>query len=59
MIDKHKELTVTLASNEELTDMSKYYKTKKAFEQHYFGGKPTKIQNNVYHHSITIVKLIK
>ena len=41
VIDKHKDLSVTMASNEDITDMVKYHKTKKAFEPQSFGGKTT------------------
>ena len=37
MIDEHKELGVTMASKENITDMVKYHKTKKAFEPKSFG----------------------
>ena len=30
-----------MASNEDITDMVKYHKTKKVFEPQYFGGKTT------------------
>ena len=41
VIDKHKELSVKMASKEDITDMVKYHKTKKVFEPQYFGGKIT------------------
>ena len=41
VIDEHKELTVKMATKEDITEMVKYHKTKKVFEPQYFGGKTT------------------
>ena len=42
VIDEHKELSVKMASKEDITDMVKYHKTKKVFEPQSFGSKTTK-----------------
>ena len=39
-IDKNKELTVKMATKEDITEMVKYHKTNKVFEPLYCGGKP-------------------
>ena len=41
VIDEHKELSVTLASKEDITDMVKYNKTDKIFEPQSFVCKTT------------------
>ena len=38
VIDKNKELTVKMATKDDITEMVKYHKTKKVFEPQYFGG---------------------
>ena len=38
-IDENKELTVKIATKDDITEMVKYHKTKKVFEPQYFGGK--------------------
>ena len=40
-IDENKELTVKMATKDDITEMMKYHKTKKVFEPQYFGGKTT------------------
>ena len=40
-IDENKELTVKMATRDDITEMVKYHKTKKVFEAQYFGGKTT------------------
>ena len=40
-MDEHKELTVKMATKEDITEMVKYRKTKKVFEPQYFGCKTT------------------
>ena len=40
-IDENKELTVKMATKDDITEMVKYHKTKKVFEPQYFGGKTT------------------
>ena len=57
-IDENKELTVKIATKDDITEMVKYHKTKKVFEPQYFGGKPRRMRNNYCLHSITIVNLI-
>ena len=39
VIDELKDLSVQMASKEDITDMVKYHKTRKAFEPQSFGGK--------------------
>ena len=58
-IGENKELTVKMATKDDITEMVKYHKTKKVFEPQYFGGKPRRIRKNLCLHSITIVNLIK
>ena len=41
VIDEPKELTVTMASKEDITGILKYHKTKKAFEPQYLGCETT------------------
>ena len=38
-IGEHKELTVKMATKDDITEMVNYHKTKKVFEPQYFGGK--------------------
>ena len=38
-IDKNKELTVKIATKDDITEIVKYHKTKKVFEPQYFGGR--------------------
>ena len=40
-IDENKELTIKMATKDDITEMVKYHKTKKVFEPQYFGGKNT------------------
>ena len=40
-IDENKELIIKMATKDDITEMVKYYKTKKVFEPQYFGGKNT------------------
>ena len=40
-IDENKELTIKMATKDDITAMVKYHKTKKVFEPQYFGGKTT------------------
>ena len=59
VIDEHKELSVKMASKEDITDMVKYHKTKKVFEPQSFECKTTENAKLFYHHLITIVNLTK
>ena len=40
-IDEYKELTIKMATKDDITEMVKYHKTKKVIEPQYFGGKNT------------------
>ena len=40
-IDENKELTIKMATKDDITEKVKYHKTKKVFEPQYFGGKTT------------------
>ena len=40
-IYKNKELTIKMATKDDITEMVKYHKTKKVFEPQYFEGKTT------------------
>ena len=40
-IDENKELTIKMATKDDITEMVKYHKTNKVFEPQYFGGKTT------------------
>ena len=40
-IDENEELTINMATNDYITEMVKYHKTKKVLEPQYFGGKTT------------------
>ena len=40
-IGENKELSIKMASKDDITEMVKYHKTKKVFEPQYFGGKTT------------------
>ena len=40
-IDENKNLTIKMATKDDITEMVKYHRTKKVFEPHYFGGKNT------------------
>ena len=40
-IDENKELTVKMATKDDITEMVKYHKMKKVFEPQYLGGKTT------------------
>ena len=40
-IDENKELTIKMATKDDITEMVKYNKTKKVFEPQYFGGNTT------------------
>ena len=40
-IDENKELTIKMATKDDITEMVKYNKTKKVFVPQYFGGKTT------------------
>ena len=40
-IDENKELTIKMATKDDITEMVKYHKTKNVFDPQYFGGKTT------------------
>ena len=40
-IDENKNLTIKMATKDDITEMVKYHRTKKVFEPQYFGGKTT------------------
>ena len=55
MIDECKELTVTMASNADITDMLKYHISRKAFEPQTVGDKTTEKCKSFCPRAITIV----
>ena len=58
-IDENKELTLKMATKDDITEMVKYHKTNKVFKPQYFLGKTTDNVKYFCLHSITIVNLIK
>ena len=40
-IDENKNLTIKMATKDDITEMVKYHRTKKVFEPQYLGGKTT------------------
>ena len=57
IIDEHKQLTITMETKEDISDILKFYEMKNAFELPTFGGKTSENAkiNIVCHSSITIV----
>ena len=54
VINEHNQLTVTMATKEDISDMLKFNKTKNAFELPTFGGKTSKnVKKCLCHRSIT------